>query len=74
VTSFGGRQVTPAGAAAYNPAFDVTPPDLVTAIVSECGIAAAPLSPDTLRVLLASAGRSTRRRRSPFPAARDHQT
>ncbi|HKB31596.1 MAG TPA: S-methyl-5-thioribose-1-phosphate isomerase [Streptosporangiaceae bacterium] len=51
VTSFGGQQVAPAGAAAYNPAFDVTPPDLVTAIVSECGIAAAPVSPDTLRVL-----------------------
>ncbi len=52
VTSFAGRQVTPAGAAAYNPAFDITPPDLVSAIVSECGIAVAPVGPDTLRVLL----------------------
>jgi methylthioribose-1-phosphate isomerase len=52
VTSFSGHQVAPAGAAAYNPAFDITPPDLVTAIVSECGIANAPIGPDTLRVLL----------------------
>jgi methylthioribose-1-phosphate isomerase len=52
VTSFSGHQVTPAGAAAYNPAFDITPPDLVTAIVTERGIADAPISADTLRVLL----------------------
>ena len=30
-----GIPVTPAGADAYNPAFDVTPPELVTAIVTE---------------------------------------
>ena len=52
VTSFSGHQVAPAGAPAYNPAFDVTPPDLVTAIVSECGVAGAPIGPDTLRMLL----------------------
>lgn len=34
--------VTPEGAAIYNPAFDVTPADLVTAIITEHGIARAP--------------------------------
>jgi methylthioribose-1-phosphate isomerase len=35
VTSVAGRAVAPAGARAVNPAFDVTPADLVTAIVTE---------------------------------------
>jgi methylthioribose-1-phosphate isomerase len=35
VLAFGGVHVAPAGAAALNPAFDVTPADLVTAIVTE---------------------------------------
>jgi methylthioribose-1-phosphate isomerase len=52
VLSFGGRAVAPEDADAYNPAFDITPPELITAIVSEFGIAAAPVGPDTLRVLL----------------------
>lgn len=33
----GGRPVAPEGTEAYNPAFDVTPPELVTAIVTERG-------------------------------------
>jgi S-methyl-5-thioribose-1-phosphate isomerase len=39
VLSFGGRAVAPAGARAYNPAFDVTPAELVTAIVTERRVA-----------------------------------
>jgi S-methyl-5-thioribose-1-phosphate isomerase len=35
VLSFGGTGVAPGGAAAANPAFDVTPADLVTAIVTD---------------------------------------
>jgi methylthioribose-1-phosphate isomerase len=35
VLGWGGVRTTPAGAAAFNPAFDVTPRDLVTAIVTE---------------------------------------
>jgi S-methyl-5-thioribose-1-phosphate isomerase len=35
VMAWGGRSVAPAGARAINPAFDVTPADLVTAIVTE---------------------------------------
>jgi S-methyl-5-thioribose-1-phosphate isomerase len=33
-----GRRVTPLGSTAWNPAFDVTPADLVTAVVTEDGI------------------------------------
>ncbi|MGW0704860.1 S-methyl-5-thioribose-1-phosphate isomerase [Streptomyces sp. NPDC002643] len=35
----GGIPVAPLGTQAYNPAFDVTPPELVTAIVTEEGVA-----------------------------------
>ncbi|MEU5718889.1 S-methyl-5-thioribose-1-phosphate isomerase [Streptomyces sp. NPDC020403] len=34
----GGPAVAPPGAPAYNPAFDITPPELVTAIVTEEGV------------------------------------
>ncbi|MGW0737756.1 S-methyl-5-thioribose-1-phosphate isomerase [Streptomyces sp. NPDC002851] len=36
--SGGGIAVAPLGTQAYNPAFDVTPPELVTAIVTESGV------------------------------------
>ncbi len=38
VTSFAGRPTAPRGARAWNPAFDVTPARLVTAVVTERGI------------------------------------
>ncbi|WP_330241871.1 S-methyl-5-thioribose-1-phosphate isomerase [Streptomyces sp. NBC_00525] len=38
VTTYGGLRTTPRGTRAYNPAFDVTPAPLVTAIVSEHGV------------------------------------
>ncbi len=38
VVAFDGRQVAPPGARAVNPAFDVTPADLVTAIVTEARV------------------------------------
>jgi methylthioribose-1-phosphate isomerase len=38
VLRFGGRPVAPAGAQAVNPAFDVTPADLVTAVVTEARV------------------------------------
>jgi methylthioribose-1-phosphate isomerase len=50
VTSLAGRRVAPEGTPAYNPAFDVTPPDLVTALVTERGVAQ-PVTAGTLRVL-----------------------
>ena len=42
VTGDGARRAAPAGVAAFNPAFDVTPGRLVTAIVTESGIARPP--------------------------------
>lgn len=50
VTQLAGQQIAPAGSAAYNPAFDVTPPDLVTAIVTERGVIH-PVTGGNLRVL-----------------------
>ncbi|MFZ4267235.1 S-methyl-5-thioribose-1-phosphate isomerase [Streptomyces arboris] len=38
VTCYGGVRTTPPGTRAYNPAFDVTPASLITAIVSEHGV------------------------------------
>ena len=42
VTELFGTRVAPAGVGVFNPAFDVTPARLVTAIVTERGIASAP--------------------------------
>ncbi len=42
VRAFGGSRVAPAGVAVRNPAFDVTPARLVTAIVTEVGVARRP--------------------------------
>ena len=50
VTSYAGTPVAVAGSDAYNPAFDVTPPELVTALVTERGVAH-PVTAGTLRVL-----------------------
>jgi methylthioribose-1-phosphate isomerase len=50
VTRMAGQMVAPAGTHAYNPAFDVTPPDLVTAIVTEEGVIQ-PVTAGNLRVL-----------------------
>jgi methylthioribose-1-phosphate isomerase len=50
VTSFAGFPVAPAGSDTYNPAFDVTPAALVTALVTERGLAR-PVNAGTLRLL-----------------------
>jgi len=50
VASLAGQPVAPAGTQAYNPAFDVTPPALITAIVTELGVIQ-PVTPGNLRVL-----------------------
>ncbi len=42
VTHVGNRQLVPAGVRVANPAFDITPHELVTAIITERGIARAP--------------------------------
>jgi methylthioribose-1-phosphate isomerase len=45
VTSLGGKRIAPAGATAVNPAFDVTPAELITTIVTEAGVLRAPYGP-----------------------------
>ncbi|MGH7814985.1 MAG: S-methyl-5-thioribose-1-phosphate isomerase [Candidatus Binataceae bacterium] len=42
LTEFAGRQIAPKGVHTFNPAFDVTPAELVTAIITERGIARPP--------------------------------
>ncbi|MCS0602593.1 S-methyl-5-thioribose-1-phosphate isomerase [Streptomyces sp. LP11] len=53
----GGVPVAPLGTQAYNPAFDVTPPELVTAIVTEEG-AVSPVTAEALTELCARARRA----------------
>jgi methylthioribose-1-phosphate isomerase len=48
-----GKRTAPEGVAIYNPAFDVTPNELVTAIITEKGIVRAPYS-DSLKRLFAA--------------------
>ncbi|HEY1015534.1 MAG TPA: S-methyl-5-thioribose-1-phosphate isomerase [Herpetosiphonaceae bacterium] len=56
VTSMAGRQVAPEGVAAANPAFDMTPHRLVTAIITERGVAEPPFGP-ALAAMVAAAER-----------------
>ena len=42
LTMAGNQRLAPNGVAAYNPAFDVTPADLITAIITDTGIFTAP--------------------------------
>jgi methylthioribose-1-phosphate isomerase len=55
VTSYAGTPVAAPGSEAYNPAFDVTPPGLVTALVTERGVAR-PVNAGNLRVLGVACG------------------
>jgi len=55
MTHLGSIQLTPAGASVWNPAFDVTPHDLVTGIITERGIARAPYA-TSLPALFEAAG------------------
>ncbi len=50
IACLAGQPVAPAGTEAYNPAFDVTPPELITALVTEKGLIH-PVTPGNLRVL-----------------------
>ena len=45
VTAYGGQRMAPAGVGARNPAFDITPHQLVSGIVTDLGILRAPLAP-----------------------------
>jgi len=57
VTHGFGRQTAPDGVGVYNPAFDVTPSELVTAIVTERGVVRAPYGPWLARIMDAARGR-----------------
>ena len=46
-----GKQIAPKKAAVWNPAFDVTPPELITAIITEKGIIRPPYKRNIARVL-----------------------
>jgi methylthioribose-1-phosphate isomerase len=61
VTHLGGQPVAAPGVSVWNPAFDVTPAGLVDAIVTELGVARAPLA-DGLARLLTLAASSARPR------------
>ena len=56
VTRIAGVPVAPAGTPGFNPAFDITPPGLITAIVTERGVAQ-PVTAGTLRLLGRGPGR-----------------
>jgi methylthioribose-1-phosphate isomerase len=51
VTTLGGQPIAPAGVAAAHPAFDVTPHELITAIITERGVIYPPYA-ETLRSVL----------------------
>jgi methylthioribose-1-phosphate isomerase len=65
VTHFGGAQVAPEGVRAANPAFDVTPHQLVTAIITERGVARPPYARNLKRLVLGDASRSVERSARP---------
>jgi methylthioribose-1-phosphate isomerase len=54
VTHFAGKQVAPDGVKVENPAFDVTPNEYVTAIITERGVAKAPFT-ESLKELSSAA-------------------
>jgi methylthioribose-1-phosphate isomerase len=53
-----GARVVPAGVAVDNRAFDVTPAGLVTAIVTDGGVARPPFSPSLARIVPSAAARA----------------
>ena len=48
VVMIGGKEIAPAGSKVYNPAFDVTPHEMITAIITERGVVH---SPDREKIL-----------------------
>lgn len=54
VTGTGGRRTAPEGVGVMNPAFDMTPPELVSGIITELGVARPPFE-EGIRALLGTA-------------------
>jgi translation initiation factor 2B subunit (eIF-2B alpha/beta/delta family) len=60
------RQVAPSGVKIANPAFDVTPSELITAIITERGVARQPLGRTLARLATGTASvRASRAERKP---------
>ncbi len=57
VTHGFGRQTAPAGVAVYNPAFDVTPAELIAAIICERGVIR-PVNRETIAAMLGTGNRN----------------
>ncbi|MDV3294174.1 MAG: S-methyl-5-thioribose-1-phosphate isomerase [Nitrososphaerales archaeon] len=51
VTTIRGRRIAPKGIPVSNPAFDVTPPELVTSIITDVGLVEKPISRNLTRVI-----------------------
>ncbi len=54
VTGVAGRRTAPAGVGVINPAFDMTPPELVSGIITERGVAAPPYVESIPRLFVAA--------------------
>ena len=67
VTHINGKAITPSGVKVWNPAFDVTPHDLVTAIVTENGVARPPYTQSLAKMVRGTTGEApaTGRRKRP---------
>ncbi|MGE5128202.1 MAG: S-methyl-5-thioribose-1-phosphate isomerase [Sphingomonadaceae bacterium] len=52
VTGYGAMRWAPQGVMVRNPAFDITPAELVTALITECGVLRPPFSPAIAELLL----------------------
>jgi methylthioribose-1-phosphate isomerase len=52
VTGYGAMRWAPPGVMVRNPAFDITPAELVTALITECGVLRPPFSPAIAELLL----------------------
>jgi methylthioribose-1-phosphate isomerase len=61
ITHVADRQIAPRGIRTANPAFDVTPHDLVTAIITERGIARPPYTKSLARLLRSGPRRASRK-------------
>ena len=68
VTTLAGRRIAPAGVPALHPAFDVTPAEYVTAIITERGVARPPYSA-SLAALLGALRRLVAAQPRPNPTA-----
>ncbi|MFL5735535.1 MAG: S-methyl-5-thioribose-1-phosphate isomerase [Chloroflexia bacterium] len=72
LTHHRGSPIAPTGMQAYNPAFDVTPSNLIDAIITEAGIARPPYEENLIRI---SAGdQVSGAREMPHPRAAQHPT